>query len=153
MGGEKLGWGLMENEEKKPGEWKELLLWGVYCGSKEALVAPQRPLFFWFYCMVQISTPWGGLWKKWFASFLQLCTSLTRCRLEPQGNSTHGRAYIAISVPCCGDVRIFDTYRLIIYKPYRKAVYFKTLMSYNEATILFFCSQEHSIYLCFTASS
>lgn len=30
---------------RERGEWKELLLWGVYCGSKEALVAPQRPLF------------------------------------------------------------------------------------------------------------
>lgn len=63
------------------------------------------------------------------------------------------RAYITNFMPCCGDVRIFDTHKLIIYKPHRKTVYFKTLMSNNEATVLFFCCHEHSIYLCFTASS
>lgn len=46
--------------------------------------------FFHFF-VLYVNSPWGGLWKKWFASFLRLCSSCTRCWLEPQGNSTSGR--------------------------------------------------------------
>lgn len=50
--------------------------------------------FSFFYCIVHISRPWGGAWKKRFVSFLYLCFSADCCCSEPWGNLAFGRTWL-----------------------------------------------------------